>query len=121
MSLGQRKITIGQLLYEVLPRLHSAERLIRNTLASVIEATHDPLERARLQEQRDTLELELFNIRLNVEHLLKRNAESVVAVRASEGRDAGALLSLDDAEAAAIDRAQHLHERVLALRKDRVG
>jgi len=118
MQLGQPHITIRELIYQVLPRLHSAETLIRNTLTAIIEATNDPRERARRKEQRDALELELFTIRLNVEHLLKRDPEAVQAVKESEGQEAGPLLALDKGEAVAIDKARHFYDRVVALRRE---
>lgn len=117
MQLGQPHITIRELIYQVLPQLHSAETLIRNTLTAIIEATGDPRERARREEQRAALELELFTIRLNVEHLLRRHPEAVRAVKESEGQEAGPLLALDESEAAAIEKARRFYDRVSALQQ----
>ncbi|WP_163559548.1 hypothetical protein [Halomonas sp. NO4] len=121
MQSGQSHITLRELLYQVLPQLHSAEAMIRNTLTAIIEATRDPRERARREEQRAALDLELFTIRLNVEHLLKRHPEAVVEVKESEGEKEGPLLALDEGEAVAIEKARQFHDRVLELRRDMAG
>lgn len=121
MQSGQPHITLRELLYQVLPKLQSAEAMIRNTLTAIIEATRDPGERARREEQRAALELELFTIRLNVEHLLKRHPEAVVAVKESEGEKEGPLLVLDEGEAMAIEKARRFHEQVVALRQELAG
>ncbi|MCH4562969.1 hypothetical protein MKP05_07480 [Halomonas sp. EGI 63088] len=78
-------ITAHALIHEVLPRLHTIEALVNNTFDAVIEAASDPRERARREEQRAALELELFTIRLNVEHLPKRHPDtgSFIAMTAS--------------------------------------
>ncbi|AMD01842.1 hypothetical protein [Halomonas chromatireducens] len=42
-----QKITLHELLYEILPKLKAAEAMIQNTLMAILEATEEPLEKAR--------------------------------------------------------------------------
>ncbi|MCG6656225.1 hypothetical protein HOP52_00315 [Halomonas campisalis] len=117
MPSSQPQITLRELLYQVMPQLRASQALISNTLTVRIEATNDPRERARREEQRAALELELFSIRLNVEHLLKRHPEAVQEVMESEGQKEGPRLTLDEGEAMAIDKARRFHERVRLLQQ----
>ncbi|AMD01841.1 hypothetical protein [Halomonas chromatireducens] len=68
------------------------------------------------------MELELFTIRLNIKHLLIRYSQDVQAMRDSQESGAaigdGPILSLDDGEAQAIEKAKMLHERLVAMQKE---
>lgn len=116
-----QKITLHEVLYEIIPKLKAAEAMIQNTLVAILDATEEPLETTRRQEQQVALELELFTIRLNVNHLLNRHSQAVQAMRDSEQSGAaigdGPVLTLDDGEAQAIEKAKMLHERLLSRSK----
>ena len=116
-----QRITLHELLYEILPKLKAAEAMMQNTLMAILEVTEEPLEQARHQEQQDAMELELFTIRLNIKHLLTRYSQDVQAMRESEQSGAaigdGPVLSLDDGEAQAIEKAKMLHARLLRSSK----
>ncbi|RCV90912.1 hypothetical protein [Billgrantia montanilacus] len=116
-----QRITLQELLYDILPKLKAAEVMIQNTLLAILEATEQPLEQVRRQEQQEALELELFTIRLHIKHLLTRYSQDVQAMRESERNGTavgdGPVLTLDDGEAQAIEKAKMLHERLVAMQK----
>ncbi|EWH02987.1 hypothetical protein [Halomonas sp. BC04] len=117
-----QQITLQELLYDILPKLKAAQEMMQSTLLAILDATEDPLEKARRREQQDELELELFTIRLNVKHLLGRHTQAVQAMQEAEQSgaavDDGPLLILDDAEAQAIAKARMLHTRLVAMQQE---
>ncbi|RDB42735.1 hypothetical protein DU490_11550 [Halomonas sp. DQ26W] len=117
----RQRITLHEVVYNILPKLKAAEVMIDNTLLAIVKATEEPLEQARRRDQRDTMELELFAIRLNIKHLLTRYSQDMQAMRESEESGAatgeGPVLTLDDGEAQAIEKAKMLHERLVAMQK----
>ncbi|MCE9682807.1 hypothetical protein [Halomonas alkalisoli] len=117
----RQRITLHEVVYDILPKLKAAEVMIDNTLLAILKATEEPLEQARRRDQQDTMELELFTIRLNIKHLLTRYSQDMQAMRESEENGAatgeGPVLTLDDGEAQAIEKAKMLHERLVAMQK----
>ena len=109
------RIDARELVHEVLPRLRATRHLVETTLRVRLEACHDAAERRRLQALQEAFALEMTMIRLNLEHLLRRYAEQLDAARREEGQGHGLMLSLDDAEAAAIERIRQLHARARRL------
>ncbi|MBZ0331721.1 hypothetical protein KZO25_15500 [Halomonas sp. ANAO-440] len=116
-----QKITLHEVLYEILPKLKAAEEMVQNTLLAILEVTEEPLEQARRREQQDAMELELFTIRLNIKHLLNRYSQDVQAMGESEESGGaicdGPVLTQNDGEAQAIEKAKLLHERLLRRSK----
>lgn len=114
-------VALHELLYDILPKLKAAEAMIQNILLAILEATEEPMEKARRREQQEALELELFAIRLNIKHLLTRYSQDVQAMQESEESGGaigdGPVLALDDGEAQAIEKAKMLHERLVAMQK----
>ncbi|MCK2097623.1 hypothetical protein [Thauera aromatica] len=111
-------IPLRTLTDEVMPQLAAAEKLMRNTLRSILSVTRDPAQHARCEQQQEALDLELFRIRLNFDSLLRRHAGAVAAMAgAGAGAcDPGPVLQLDSAEAEAVRSARRLCEQIKALR-----
>lgn len=112
MSLNDR-ISLRTLIDELMPQLAAAEKLMHNTLRSILAVTRDPAQRARREQQQQALDLELFRIRLNFDNLLRRHADDVVALTGAG--DSDPLLQLDPAEAEAVRSARRLCEKIKAL------
>ncbi len=108
-------ISLRTLTDEVMPQLAAAEKLMRNTLRSILAVTRDPAQHARCEQQQEALDLELFRIRLNFDSLLRRHAGAVAAMAAAGACDAGPVLQLDSAEAEAVRSARRLCEKIKAL------
>ncbi len=66
------KMTLNELVYSVIPNLNTAERLVCNTLDSLIESAENPLDVFKRTEQRQAFSLELHRIRMDIKHLLDR-------------------------------------------------
>ena len=60
------KMTLNELVYSVIPNLNTAERLVCNTLDSLIESAENPLDVFKRTEQREALNLELHRIRMDI-------------------------------------------------------
>ncbi|MCK2127349.1 hypothetical protein MX652_11690 [Thauera aromatica] len=114
MPLNDR-ISLRTLIDEVIPQLAAAEKLMHNTLHSILAVTRDPAQRTRREQQQQALDLELFRIRLNFDNLLHRHADDVAALARAGAGDCGPLLQLDPAEAEAVRSARRLCEKIKAL------
>jgi hypothetical protein len=104
-----KQIDARELVSDLLPKLRATQHLIETTLSERIEQCQEPDEQQRLTTLQQEFQLEMTMIRLNLDHLLKRYTEQLeTALEASEP-SAGPLLSLDEHEAVAIERAQRLY------------
>lgn len=112
MHYNETSVTVRDLMYTIIPRLNTAQRLVNNTLDSLIEVSKQPEDLARRLDQQRRFQMETHAIHMNLEHLLKRYKEDVDAVNRSEGRLPGAEISPDEMEADAISRAQEIYARV---------
>ena len=74
------KMTLNELVYSVIPNLNTAERLVCNTLDSLIESAENPLDVFKRTEQRQAFNLELHRIRMDIKHLLDRYRADVDAM-----------------------------------------
>ncbi|CAM4139228.1 hypothetical protein VRRI112168_15645 [Vreelandella rituensis] len=115
MHYNETSVTVRDLMYTIIPRLNSAQRLVNNTLDSLIEVSKQPEDLARRLDQQRRFQMETHAIHMNLEHLLKRYQEEINAVTRSEGRLPGAQISPDEMEADAISRAQEIYARVHAF------
>ncbi len=115
MHYNEPSVTVRDLMYTIIPRLNSAQRLVNNTLDSLIEVSKQPEDLARRLDQQRRFQMETHAIHMNLEHLLKRYQEEVNAVNRSEGRLPGAEISPDEMEADAISRAQEIYARVYSF------
>jgi len=80
-----------------------------------IKTCHDEEERQRLTILQDEFTLEMTMIRMNLEHLLKRYSDQLEASSRGEQHFQSPILTMDDAEALAIDRAKRLYARAYQL------
>lgn len=115
MQFPDDSLTVRDLVYTTIPRLNTAQRLVENTLATMVESSKQPQDLAwRLEQQRRFQQIESHAIHMNLEHLLKRYQQDVDAVVSSEGRLPGAVVEPDEMEADAIARAKEIYLRVRA-------
>ncbi|SEL73779.1 hypothetical protein [Halomonas daqiaonensis] len=107
-------ITAHQLLDDLVPKLKSVETMVRDTLSARLMMTTDAELRQQLKTFKTEFELERTMIRMNLESLLNRHAETVEKVKAG-GTDK--VLELDDHEATALKRIRQLHDRAMELKR----
>ncbi|MGM0543858.1 MAG: hypothetical protein ACQERP_08300 [Pseudomonadota bacterium] len=110
-------VSLHDVVYEVIPNLNTAEKLVNNTLDSIMEAATDPLEVMRRKEQRDAFRLEIQRVRMNLEHLLARYHEEVAALVNADGRERGPMIAPDRDEAEAIRTAIDIYQHVRAYQR----
>ncbi|WP_148253770.1 hypothetical protein [Aidingimonas lacisalsi] len=118
MTLTEHNITPRDLLDDILPKVKATERVVNNTLKSMLEeASDDPAERRRLENQVMEFELEITMIMMNLEHLMNRYATAFQEVTDSGHRRSGPVLELDQHEVVAVDSARKLYERIQELQR----
>lgn len=110
-------VSLHEVVYEVIPNLNTAERLVNNTLESIMEAASNPLDIMRRKEQQDAFRLEIHRVRMNLEHLLERYREDVAALVSADGRERGPMVALDRSEAQAVRSAVEIYQQVRAYQR----
>lgn len=110
-------VSLHEVVYEVIPNLNTAEKLINNTLESIMEASADPLEIMRRKEQQDAFRLEVRLVRMHLEHVLTRHREEVEALVSADGHERGPLVILDPDEAQALRSAVEIYQHVRAYQR----
>lgn len=101
--------------YDLIPKLKTTERLVDSTLQGRIERCADAAEKTRLEELKIEFELEISMIRMNLEHLMRRYARQLEEAARGDASGNSALLTLDDHEAVAIESTRTLYRRAQAL------
>lgn len=101
--------------YDVIPKLKTTERLVDSTLRGRIARCADADEKARLEELKIEFELEISMIRMNLEHLMRRYSRQLEEAARNGASRQGAVLTLDAHEAVAIESARTLYRRAQAL------
>ena len=91
--------------YAVIPNLNRAEKLVLNTLESLIEVTRSPLDVVKRNEQKHAFSLEVHGVHINIKHLLERYRSDVDRVLRSGGEVKGPVVVPDALEADAIRSA----------------
>ncbi len=109
--------TLHELLYTVIPNLNSAEKLVLTTLESLIDTATTPLDLVKRTEQRQAFELEVYRIRVNLEHLLNRYRAEIDDVLSTEGESKGPVVKPDQQEAEAIKGAVDIYRHVCAFQR----
>lgn len=110
-------ITLYELMYAVIPNLNTAERLVCNTLDSLINASENPLDIVKRTEQRQAFNLEVHRVRMNIEHLLSRYRNDVDEVLRTQGGVKGPRIQPDALEADAIQSAIDIYQHVRAFQR----
>lgn len=110
-------VSLYEVVYEVIPNLNTAEKLINNTLESIMEASADPLEIMRRKEQQDAFRLEARLVRMHLEHVLTRYREEVEALVNADGRERGPQVTLEPDEAQALRSAVEIYQHVRAYQR----
>ncbi|SDN32077.1 hypothetical protein [Vreelandella arcis] len=110
-------VSLHDIVHEVIPNLNTAEKLVNNTLASIMEESTNPLEVMRRREQKDAFGLEVHSVRMNLEHLLERYREEVAAVMRANGSEKGPMVTPDPHEAQAIRNAIDIYQHVRAFQR----
>ncbi|WP_447527517.1 hypothetical protein [Vreelandella sp. TE19] len=108
--------TLGELVLGVIPNLNLAEKLVFNTLESLIESASDPFEVIRRKEQKEHFTLEVYRLRLALEVLLERHRRDVNALLADEHHPTEALWLSEDEELA-VAEAIAIYQRVRAFQR----
>lgn len=113
--MSQQQIRAKELRDEVVPKLKVVETVVQTLLNDRITGYKAGSERKRFEALKSEFELEVMMIRMNLKHLMKR--EALLLERTWNGDDAAAetLIALDELEANAIERAQTLYQRAQAL------
>lgn len=101
--------------YDLIPKLKTTERLVDSTLQGRIARCVDADEKARLEELKVEFELEISMIRMNLEHLMRRYSHQLEEAAREGASRQGAKLTLDAHEAVAIESARTLYQRAQAL------
>ncbi|MFY0989103.1 hypothetical protein [Halomonas sp. C05BenzN] len=107
--MSQASLSSRELLDDLVPKLKSTETFLHDTLTVRINCCLDPREKLRLQNLRTEFQLELTMIRMNLEHLLRRYSDRLVA--AADAEEGDTMLALDDHEAVAIESIRRLYTR----------
>ncbi|WP_092570362.1 hypothetical protein [Aidingimonas halophila] len=111
------QITPRDILDDILPKVKATERVVNNTLKSMLEAADDSAERRRLENQVMEFELEITMIMMNLEHLMNRYAMAFQEVTDAGHRRSGPVLELDQHEVVAIESARKLYERIQEVQR----
>jgi len=109
------QIDARELIRDVLPKLRATRNLIDTILNERIKTCYDEDERRRLTILQNEFTLEMTMIRMNLEHLLKRYSDQLEAASQGEQHFQSPILTIDDAEATAIERAKSLYARAYQL------
>lgn len=110
-----KQMRVSELLFDLVPKVRGLESVVQSTLQNRIDCAGRDQDRARQQELKQEFELQVTRIRLNLEHLLKR--EDALFRRAKNGDQAAAdtLVTLDEHEARAVELARSLYQRLQSL------
>lgn len=114
MKTNAQTISAYDVIYDVVPKLDTVEKLVGHTLDEALN-TQELESIARTNTLKMEFQLELTMIRMNLEHLLKRYQKELNAVVEDRRRDQ--LLTLDAFEAVAIESAAQLYRRVQVHQK----
>ncbi|KPQ19644.1 MULTISPECIES: hypothetical protein [unclassified Halomonas] len=117
MSHSKSDVSLYEVVYEVIPNLNIAEKLVNNTLKSLREEASNPLDMLRRKEQQEALGLEIHHVRMNLEHLLERYRDEVAELVRTEGREKGPIVTPDPFEAQAIRSAVDIYQHVRAYQR----
>lgn len=117
MHHSDANLTLHELIYAVIPNLHRAEKLVLNTLESLIEAAENPLDVVKRNEQKHAFSLEVHRVRINLEHLLERYRADVDRVLRSGGEIEGPVVAPDAQEADAIRSAIDIYLHVRSFQR----
>ncbi|MDW0358995.1 hypothetical protein Q8G38_06650 [Halomonas venusta] len=117
MHHSDANLTLHELIYAVIPNLHRAEKLVLNTLESLIEAAENPLDVVKRNEQKHAFSLEVHRVRINIEHLLERYRADVDRVLRSGGEIEGPVVAPDAQEADAIRSAIDIYLHVRSFQR----
>lgn len=117
MPTTRSDVSLHEVVYEVIPNLNTAEKLVNNTLESILESASNPLDIMRRKEQQEAFGLEIHRVRMNLEHLLERYREEVAELVRAEGRKRGPVVTPDPFEAQAIRSAVDIYQHVRAYQR----
>jgi len=114
-SMSQQQIRARELRDQIVPKLKVVETVVQTLINDRMMQYKQGHERKRFEALKSEFELEVMMIRMNLKHLMKR--EALLLERTWNGDDAAAetLLALDELEANAIERLQTLYRRAQAL------
>lgn len=108
-------LSAHDVIFELIPKLQTIERLVDSTLQTRIERCTDQGETIRLEELKIEFELEIAMIRMNLEHLMTRYSQQLEAARQNGKTGNSASLTLDAHEAVAVESARTLYRRAQEL------
>lgn len=114
-QIAMNQIGARELMREVLPQLQATRNLIDTILNERIKTCYDEDERRRLTILQDEFTLEMTMIRMNLEHLLKRYSDQLEAASREEQHFKSLILTMDGAQATAIERVKSLYARAYQL------
>ncbi|APX92785.1 hypothetical protein BWR19_07490 [Halomonas sp. 1513] len=115
MTMTEGRISVQELLHDLIPKLKATERFVDETLVMMIDQASPGDERARRQHQRQEFQLNLTMIRMNLGHLLKRHAHLLDGASDRGGVSSGTMLELDEHERVALSSARELYTQTQAI------
>lgn len=118
----KQQISLHELVHDIMPRLQATEKLVNNTLASIIAASRDADARARRQQQKEAFALELYRIRLNLNPLLDQNGRAIRNVQGkTEAPEGATVVALDEHQQEALKAVDQLYTQVQHLSRGKAS
>ncbi|GAA3909744.1 hypothetical protein GCM10022228_20660 [Halomonas cibimaris] len=119
MHTDRPTLALDDVVYVIVPRLNRAQKLVNQTLDTLIRDAASSAELAKRLEQRRCFTLELQAINTNLEHLLARHRADVQTLLQSGGSKGGRHVALDPMETDAVERAKEIYRKVVAFQTGR--
>lgn len=112
-------LSLYDVVYVLVPRLHRAQKLVNQTLDSLINGASSGDDLSKRLEQRRQFTMELQAIHTNLEHLLERYRGEVQDLLKSQGSHGNCDVTPDEMETDAVERAKEIYRKVVAFQTGR--
>lgn len=112
-------LSLYDVVYVIVPRLHRAQKLVNRTLDTLITGAISGEDLAKRLEQRRQFTMELQAIHTNLEHLLERYRREVQDLLRSQGSQGNRDVTPDEMEIDAVERAKEIYRKVVAFQTGR--
>jgi|AntDeeMinimDraft_5_1070356.scaffolds.fasta_scaffold09848_1 hypothetical protein len=112
-------LSLYDVVYVIIPRLHQAQKLVNQTLDSLINGAVAGADLTKRLEQRRQFTLELQVINTNLEHLLERYRGEVKSLLQSHGSRGNVPITPDEMEHDAVEHAKEIYRKVVAFQTGR--
>ncbi|WP_017429424.1 hypothetical protein [Vreelandella jeotgali] len=112
-------LSLYDVVYVIVPRLHRAQKLVNQTVESLIDNAPSADALATRLEQRRQFTLEVQSIHANLEHLLERYRKDVQTLLQSGGHQGDSRIAPDEMETEALEGAREIYRKVVAFQTGR--